>query len=110
MSDYKLTPVARRGLRETYFYVKHAFGIDVAETVVEKILAAFHRLAANPAMGHSRGDLTLVEDVRFWPVGPTLIAYRHRGNTVEVLLVERANRDWPALINDLDLDPGAEPR
>ena len=104
MSDYRLTPVARRGLREAYSYVKRGFGLDVAETVVEKILAAFRRLAANPAMGHSRDDLTSVEDVQFWPVGPTLIAYRHRGDTVEVLLVERANRDWPALINDLNLD------
>ena len=104
MSDYRLTPVARRGLREAYSYVKRGFGLDVAETVVEKILAAFRRLAANPAMGHCRADLTSGEDVRFWPVGPTMIAYRHRGDTLEVLLVERANRDWPARINDLDLD------
>lgn len=104
MSDYKLTPVARRGLRETYSYVKRAFGIDVAETVVEKIFDALQRLAANPGMGHSREDLIPARGVRFWSVGPTLIAYRRRGETVEVLLVERSNRDWPSLIHDLDLD------
>ena len=104
MSSYKLTPIARKGLRDTYQHVKRAFGIDVAENVVHKLVEAFRSLAAVPGMGHPRVDLTLDTGVRFWSVGPTLIAYRQDCQGIEILLVERSNRDWRTLINDLDLD------
>jgi hypothetical protein len=40
--------------------------------------------------------------VLFWSVAPTLIAYRRRGDGVEVLFIERAERDWRRLLHDHD--------
>jgi hypothetical protein len=37
---------------------------------------AFELLAALPDPGHRREDLTQDDEIRFWTVGPTLIAYR----------------------------------
>ena len=68
--------------------------------VAANLERAFERLAAHPGMGHVREDLTSVADVLFWPVGPTLIAYRSDGAGVEVLLVERGELDWTTLLGE----------
>jgi plasmid stabilization system protein ParE len=102
LNQYKLTPVARRGLRDVYGYVRRHFGIDTAESVIERLLEAFRRLAATPGMGHLRSDLTSDSTIRFWSVGPTLIAYRYRNSSVEILLVERSRRNWATLLEELD--------
>jgi plasmid stabilization system protein ParE len=100
---YRLTPRAAEGFRHITHYVDEHFGSVVAEPVVDE-LERFEQLAANPGLGHRREDLTADETVRFWPAGPTLIAYRERPSGLEVLFVERAERDWdmarPTLIED----------
>lgn len=99
MANYSLTPKARAGLRNILEYVDHQFGGRVAEQVLERLVAAFEFLAARPGAGHRREDLTGDERIRFWTVGPTLIAYRAGiQGIVEILLVERGERDWERLI------------
>jgi plasmid stabilization system protein ParE len=60
------------------------------------------RLAANPGIGHRREDLTLNKSVRFWSVGPTLIAYRSEHSPIEVLFIERGEVDWERLLIEHD--------
>lgn len=94
--------MARRGLRDVYRYVRRSFGIDTAESAIERLLETFRPLAATPGMGHFRPDLTSDSTIRFWSVGPTLIAYRYRNSCIEILLVERSRRNWVALLKELN--------
>lgn len=98
MAGYRLTPQARAGLRDILEYVEGRFGGRVAERVLDKLEAAFEQLAESPDIGHVREDITNNEHVRFWPVQPSLIAYRSIGGVVEVLFVERCERDWEKLL------------
>jgi plasmid stabilization system protein ParE len=59
---------------------------------------ALELLAAQPGSGHFRSDLTSDRTIRFWSVGPTLIAYRVRPGRIEILLIERGDRDWRRLL------------
>jgi plasmid stabilization system protein ParE len=45
-----------------------------------------------------RADLTKDPRIRFWAVGPSLIAYRSVADAVEILFVERGDRDWRRLL------------
>ncbi len=98
MIGYRLTPQARIGFRNILEYVEDRFGVRVAERVLDKLEAAFDMLAESPGIGHSREDLTADEQVQFWSVGPTLIAYRRAADIIEVLFVERGERDWERLL------------
>lgn len=100
MSAYRLTPQAEDGLHRIADYVEHNFGSLVAERVVVELAAGFRRIALNASIGHRREDLTDDERVRFWSVGPSLIAYRDRGAWTEILFVEPASRDWEFLIRN----------
>jgi len=60
----------------------------------------FERLTRRPRIGRTRRDLTGDRRIRFWAVGPSLIAYRLVDDEVEVLLVERGERDWEKLLGD----------
>ena len=103
MAAYRLTPRARDGLREVLEYVDDRFGAAAADRVLERLAGAFSMLAAHPGAGHRREDLTEDENVRFWAVGPTLVAYRAASSdVVEILIVERGERDWERL---LEQDP-----
>ena len=100
MAPFRLTPRARRGVAELLDYVEREFGSRVAEEALERIAAALDTIAANPAIGRVREDITPDRSMRFLPVGPSLIAYR-QGETgeVEVLFVERGERDWERLLD-----------
>lgn len=98
MTGYRLTPEARIGLRNILEYVEDRFGVRVAEHVLDKLEAAFELLAESPGIGHVREDITTNEQVQFWSVGPTLIAFRLMDDLVEILFVERGERDWERLL------------
>ena len=93
-----LTPRAAEGLHRIVHSVAEQFGAAVAERVVDQLEHAFEQLAANPGIGHRRDDLTLEADVRFWSVGPTLIAFRVRQDRIEILCIELGQRDWVSLL------------
>jgi plasmid stabilization system protein ParE len=76
------------------------FGSRVARRVEGELLRAFSQLAAWPRSGHARPDLTPDSAVRFWSVGPTLIAYREVSDGIEVRLVERGEADWGRMLDD----------
>lgn len=97
MSRYRLTPRARQGLTGILEYVEREFGLDSAELVLDQLVAAFERIAHQPGIGHTRDEITEDRTIRFWSVPPTVIAYRARGDIVEILIVERGERDWPQL-------------
>lgn len=98
MAGYRLTPRARSGLRSILEYVEGRFGVRVAERVLDELEAAFEQLAQSPGVGHLREDITSKEQVRFWSVKPSLIAYRLVDGVVEILFVERGERDWEKLL------------
>ncbi len=100
MTPYWLTPRARRGFKEILEYVERGFGPRVAEDVLDRLVSAFERVARNPGMGHVREEITNDRAVRFWSVGPTLIAYRAVGGRVEILFIERGERDWKGLFHE----------
>lgn len=100
MAGYRLTPQARIGLRNILEYVEGRFGAGVAERVLDELEAAFERLAESPGIGHVREDITNNEQVLFWSVRPTLIAYRSVENVIDVLFVERGERDWERMLED----------
>ena len=96
---YRLTPRAREGFHRIAAYVDENFGSIASARVVDDLARAFQLLATNPGIGHLREDLTADEEVRFWAVGPTLIAYRERPKCLEVLFVERGEIDWEKLLH-----------
>ena len=101
---YRVTPKARAGLHDILEYVDTRFGASVADQVLDRLVAAFELVAGNPGAGHRREDLTQDDRIRFWSVGPTLIAYRSGSHDwIEILLVERGERDWEQILEEEDL-------
>lgn len=100
MRTYRLTPRARAGLQRILEYVEARFGAVVAEDVLAKFEAAFEQIVHTPGIGGLRTDITRDEHVRFWTVRPSLIAYRVVDDIVEVLLIERGERNWDSLLED----------
>jgi plasmid stabilization system protein ParE len=101
VANYRLTPRARDGLVGILDHVEERFGPRTANQVLERLLHAFETLARHPGLGRPRADITSNASVRFHAVGPSLVAYRwQRSNGLEILLVERGSRDWPALVDD----------
>ncbi len=104
MGGYRLTPKARDGLHDILGYVDSQFGGSVVDQVLDRLVGAFELLAGNPGAGHRREDLTQDDRIRFWSVGPTLIAYRAASSgAIEILIVERGERDWERLLDEEDL-------
>jgi antitoxin ParD1/3/4/toxin ParE1/3/4 len=99
VTKYRLTPRARQGLAEILEYVAREFGTDAAEAVLDRLVAAFDLIASQPGVGHVREDITDDRAIRFWSVAPALIAYRTGADAVEILIVERGDRDWPQLFH-----------
>ncbi|MEM8885686.1 MAG: type II toxin-antitoxin system RelE/ParE family toxin [Planctomycetota bacterium] len=101
MARVRLSLRAREGLRGILRYVAAQFGESVADRVLDRIEASLEMLATNPPTGHRREDITSDPQVRFWSVGPTLIAYRPvSAGGIEVLAIERGDRDWRNRISD----------
>jgi plasmid stabilization system protein ParE len=99
-SRCRLSARAAAGYQIVALQAEEQFGPEVADRVRAELLHALFRLADMPAIGHPRPDLTPDPTMRFWSVGPTLIAYRPSHDGIEVLLVERAERDWSQLLEE----------
>jgi plasmid stabilization system protein ParE len=97
-SAYRLTPEASDGLSRALHHVAEQFGFESAARAVSDLESAFELPAACPEAGHRRTDRTNDEQVRFWSVGPTLIAYRRGSECIEILLIERADLDGILLL------------
>ena len=98
MGSYRLTSKARAGLFAIVAYVDENFGEDLTDRVLDRLLSTFRSLVEHPGLGHRREDLTLDDSIRFRSLGPTLVAYRRVGVDIEILFVERGERDWEAML------------
>ena len=96
-TPYVLTPLAETDLDDTWDYVAENFGFDVADRVLESLQKAFRLLAENPNLGHSREDIAPLP-YSFWPVGPSLIAFRPDVRPVQIVRVVRGSREWAGLL------------
>jgi plasmid stabilization system protein ParE len=96
-AGYSLTPLAEGDLDDTWDYVADRFGFDVADGVLDSLHRAFQLLAENPEIGHAREDIAPLP-YSFWPVGPSLIAYRPDVQPVQIVRVVRGARDWQGLL------------
>lgn len=94
---YALTRLAESDLDQTWDYVAEHFGVDVADRVLDSFHDAFKLLGQNPDIGHSREDLA-PHPYLFWPVGPSLIAYRPDVRPVQIVRVVRGEREWTGLL------------
>ena len=99
MTGYRLTPRAEEGLLRIINHVEQNFGRSVTDRVLDSLERALQDLGTMPTIGHQRQDLTEDESIRFWAVGPTLIAYRVHEGSVEVLFIERGEMDWVRLLD-----------
>ena len=70
-----------------------------AETVEDRLYAAFDLLAENPGLGHERSDLTDLP-VLFWPIQQTNYAAIYRkASLIEIIRVIHWRRDIAAVLS-----------
>ena len=95
--NYVLTQLAEADLDQTWDYVAEQFGFDAAGRVLESLHDAFRLLAENPGIGHDREDIA-APPYSFWPVGPSLIAFRPDVRPIQIVRVLRGERDWSGVL------------
>lgn len=103
MARCRLSSGAREGLYRIVASVETRFGPQATERTIASFSDALELIAAYPDAGHRRPDLTEHDRLRFWSVGPSLVAYLRRGACVEVVAIERAEVDWRGLLEELVL-------
>ena len=89
---YVLTVPARHDIRDIVFGVDDRFGRAVPLRVYDSIHEALARLAEHPEIGRPRPD-RWPERYRFFPHGPSLIAYRADVRPIRIIRIARASRD-----------------
>lgn len=96
-ASYRVTPAAQRDVESILLEVEVRFGSIVADRVYDDFLRAFRLLGRMPNLGHLRLDLW-PEPFRFWPLGPSLIAYRADVRPIQIVRIARASRDWAQFV------------
>ena len=97
MTRYIFVRNAAADLEQVWDYIAQD-NISAADRLVDKLFEAFEELAKNPALGHTRRDLTTA-DVRFWPVGNYLIIYRSASKSrIEIVAVTEGHRNIPRFL------------
>ena len=87
------SPASNKDLLEIVDYIAER-SPDAAERPPDHFLAAVEMLAKRPGPAHVRHDLVPKGlNVRFWPVGGYLIAYRSEGSGVQIVPVLSGYRD-----------------
>lgn len=92
----QLTHAADADLESIWRFVAERSGPASADRLEKALHQTFKRLAKSPAMGSLREDLAAAS-IRLFPHRPYLIAYRERGDGIEVLRVLHAARDVESL-------------
>jgi plasmid stabilization system protein ParE len=96
---YRLTLLAERDVRDVVFYIADNFGFARAEQARVEFVKTFRLLAERPEIGRHRPELW-PEPYRFWPLGPSLIAYRSDVDPIQIVRVARGSRQWMSLRRD----------
>ena len=96
MKRFTLSPEAASDVRDIWAYIAED-NIKAARKVRLSLLDACKLLAENPAIGHSRKDLT-DQPVLFWPAGAYVIIYDPRTKPLCIVRVVHGARDVPGLV------------
>jgi plasmid stabilization system protein ParE len=91
---FVLTPQARADLLEIWNYIAED-SPENADQVLERLYAAFTRLAEARAMGHHREDLA-DRRYRFWTVYSYVIAYRDQTGPLQIIAIVHGARQLEA--------------
>jgi plasmid stabilization system protein ParE len=91
MTRFRLSPEAAQDVIDIYEYIAQD-SADAAERVRAEICDAILGLAAMPAKGHRREDLTN-QPVLFWPVRSFQIIYRPKSRPLEIIAVLHGKRN-----------------
>jgi plasmid stabilization system protein ParE len=100
MSRYVLSTEAQEDLREIRGYLTNRGGTRIARYVLSALVTAFRRLAKTPHIGHARQDLTVADEVRFWPVFSYLIVYRRNSRPLGIVGIIHGKRDVSAVLRE----------
>jgi plasmid stabilization system protein ParE len=96
-SRFVIAPAAEQDILGIGAYIE-ADNPAAARKLVAEIYDCFPRLAARPAMGHRRPDLTSLP-VRFWTLrGRYMIVYREQTKPIEIVRVLSTYRDIAAIL------------
>ena len=94
---FVLSPEAAADLREIVDFIAED-SPAAARRFLTKLREEIGRVAAHPAIGHLRKDLT-DRPLRFWPVARYLVIYRQDSEApVEIVRVLHGARDVAALL------------
>lgn len=90
---YVVTTPARNDIRDIVFDVDDRFGRAVALRVYQSLFETLAMLAEHPGLGRPRPE-RWPERYRFFPHGPSLIAFRADVRPIRIIRIARASRDW----------------
>ncbi|QGM96697.1 type II toxin-antitoxin system RelE/ParE family toxin [Methylocystis parvus] len=93
--SFKLKPRAEQDIEEIVSYIA-ADSPAAARQWFESMRRACERLAEMPKMGVARPEIR--PDLRTFPVGNYLIAYREAGLDVEIVRILHGARQWRELL------------
>ncbi len=91
MKGIRVSHHARRDLDGIWHYVANDKSADIADQVIDSIVAHFAFLARQPAAGRSREDIA--SQVRSFPSGKYLIYYRDSKPRLVISRVLHGKRD-----------------
>ncbi|MBN9612853.1 MAG: type II toxin-antitoxin system RelE/ParE family toxin [Actinobacteria bacterium] len=94
MSEYRLTPAARRDLSSIWDFTQERWDARQAETYVTEIWHAIERVAAEPERGRSCDEIRV--GYRRYAIGSHLIFYIENSSGVDVIRILHRRMD-PAL-------------
>ncbi|GAB3699046.1 type II toxin-antitoxin system RelE/ParE family toxin [Mariniluteicoccus flavus] len=92
MSQYWLTPAARRDLSSIWDFTEERWGISQAEKYIREIQAAVERVADDPDRGRFREDVR--EGYRSYAIGSHVVFYLWRASHIEVVRILHQRMDF----------------
>ena len=103
MSEYEITPGARKDLKSIHRYIA-VDNAAAADRQLEAFFTRFHRLARHPRIGQPRDDLG--RGIRIFPAGSYVIVYRPRNFGIEIIQVLHGARDIAKAFRPPPATPG----
>lgn len=91
MSEYRLTPAARRDLSSIWDFTEERWDARQAEVYIVEVREAIERIAADPGRGHRIDELR--SGYRRYAVGSHLIFYVERGRSIDVVRILHQRMD-----------------
>ena len=93
MKPIKLTAKAKKDLVNIWRYTNEKWGLDKADTYLNKIDSGIEDIKSHPEVGRSREDIYL--NCRSMSIGNHFIVYRIKSDFIEILRVLHKKMDVP---------------